>query len=131
MAYLFAETAYPLPFGRLVSILEHNDDKNFQTTLHSIRIIKCPTLAHLLALVLHPSTNKPSHSFPETGTGVLVIDNISTLFSIAFPPGVDSEFLNKKGGLKGQIQPSERRFDIMTDLSIGLGKLAAMKNIVV
>lgn len=75
-----------------------------------------------------------AYPFPEKDTAVLVVDNISTLFSVAFPPGIDGNYADKKNGgsgVKGWVPPSVRRFSIMTDLSIGLGKLAVMRNIVV
>ena len=128
------ETAQPLPIARLISILTYLGDPDPHFTLYSLRIIKCPTLAHLLAVILHPpqptATSPPT--FPEPGTSVLVIDNISTLFSIAFPPGIDGEFLDRKSaGAVGKTQPSVRRFGIMIDLVGGLGKVAGMRNIVV
>ena len=61
-----------------------------------------------------------------------MIDNISTLFSIAFPPGIDGGFLDRKSaGAAGKVQPSVRRFGIMMDLVGGLGKVAGMRDIVV
>ncbi|KAF8429535.1 P-loop containing nucleoside triphosphate hydrolase protein [Tirmania nivea] len=120
------ETAQPLPIARLITILTHLGDPDPHSTLYSLRIIKCPTLAHLLAIIHYP----PS-TFPDPGTGVLVIDNISTLFSIAFPPGIDGEFLDRKSaGCVGKVQPSVRRVGIMVDLVGGLGKVAGMRNIV-
>ncbi|KAF8464041.1 P-loop containing nucleoside triphosphate hydrolase protein, partial [Kalaharituber pfeilii] len=132
------ETAQPLPISRLIHLLEHQSDKDPFATLNSLRIIQCPTLAHLLALILYPPPPTATYCFPEKDTGVLVIDNISTPFSIAFPPGVDAHVLAKKGGKgtgasdgKAQVPSSVRRFSIMTDLAVGLGKLAAIKNIVI
>lgn len=128
------ETAQPLPIARIISILTHLGDPDPHSTLYSLRIIKCPTLAHLLAIILHPPQHTPTSpsTFPESGTGALVIDNISTLFSIAFPPGIDGEFLDRKNvGAAGKVQPSVRRFGIMVDLVEGLGKVAGMRDIVV
>jgi len=133
---VYIETAQPLAISRLISILTHLGDADPHSTLYSLRIIKCPTLAHLLAIILHPpqptaSSTSPS-TFPEAGTGVLVIDNISTLFSIAFPPGIDGEFLDRKTpGVARRVQPSVKRFGIMVSLVEGLGKVAGMRNIVV
>ncbi|KAF8457787.1 P-loop containing nucleoside triphosphate hydrolase protein [Terfezia claveryi] len=128
------ETAQPLPIARIISILTHLGDPDPHSTLYSLRIIKCPTLAHLLAIILHPPQYTPTSpsTFPESGTGALVIDNISTLFSIAFPPGIDGEFLDRKNvGAAGRVQPGVRRFGIMVDLVEGLGKVAGMRDIVV
>lgn len=128
------ETAQPLPIARLISILTHLGDLDPHSTLYSLQIIKCPTLAHLIAIILHPpqSTIASPFAFLAPGTGVLLIDNISTLFSIAFPPGIDGEFLDRKSaGAVGKVQPSVRKFGIMMDLVGGLGKVAGMRNIVV
>ena len=134
-SYTFLETAQPLPLDRLLHVLEHRGGKDPKFTLNSVTIIKVPTLAHLLALILHPPQTTTTQSFPQTDTAVMVIDNISTLFSIDFPPGIDGDFASKRNTKetagRQQVAPSTRRFGIMTNISIGLAKLAAMKDITV
>lgn len=133
-SYTSIETAQPLPLDRLIHVLEHGGDKDPHSTLHSVTIIKVPTLAHILALILHSPQTTATQSFPQTDTAVLVIDNISTLFSVDFPPGADGEFATKrntKDSGKQQVMPSARRFSIMANISTGLAKLAAMRDIAV
>ena len=52
--------------------------------LERLSYYSTPTLPHLLALLHHPQPG-----FPPTGTSLLVIESISTVFSIAFPKGTE------------------------------------------
>jgi hypothetical protein len=68
----------------------------------------------------------------------VVIDNISTIFTAAYPPGMEeldrkgtnNELLGK-GGKKNKERPRARRFAIIGDLITGLAKLAAAKYLAV
>lgn len=135
---MHSETAQPLPLERLIHMLKHNSATDPYLMLHSIRIVRCPTLAHILAIILHPPQTTATQCFPEKDTGVLVIDNLSTPFSIAFPPGIDGDYSWRNGGKdtsgrggKPQVPPSVRRLGILADLATGLGKLAVSRNIAV
>jgi hypothetical protein len=73
-----------------------------------------PTLSHLLALLLHAPARLPADF------ALLVVDDISALFTAAFPPGSE-----QKG------PKSSRRFPLMVQLITELGKLAASRPAVV
>jgi hypothetical protein len=79
-----------------------------------------PSLAHLLALLLHPRVD----TFPAE-TALVVVDSASTVFTAAFPPGMEV-----RGSRKSKLA-SARRFPIMATLVTELGRLAAVRNCVV
>jgi len=79
-----------------------------------------PSLAHILALLLHPRVD----TFPAE-TALVVVDSASTVFTAAFPPGMEV-----RGSRKSKLA-SARRFPIMTTLVTELGRLAAVRNCVV
>lgn len=86
-----------------------------------------PTLAHLSALLTHES-----QSFPPKGTGLIVIDSISTLFAAAFPnDGFDRKQVPDKLKRDADQWASSRKLTFMSDFVSKLGKLASTKNIAV
>lgn len=61
---------------------------------------------------------------------MVVIDNVSTPFTAAFPPGMEDG--GGGGGAKGKKEPvGVRRFAIIGDLISALGKLAGSKGVAV
>lgn len=101
-------------------------EKQIQNLTH----FALPTLAHLIALLAHPSD-----SFPPSNTSLLVVDNISTLFALAFPKLIEDAH-------KQQQQPPARKYDasqfasgrrwaVMADLISRLGRLAVTRNIAI
>ena len=103
-----------------------------------------PTLPHLIALLVQ---HAPSFLTPKTG--LLVIDSISTLFTIAFPRISDNKQLarlrtSQDGGeqsARGSFHvkqhdvarkwASSRRWAVMSDLMSKLTRVAALSNLVV
>lgn len=85
-----------------------------------------PTLSHLLALLVHPTP-----SFPPNGTSLLVIDSISTPFSIAFAQGSGHD--DRSSGKKTDVArwAAGRRWAVMGDLASAMSKLAATRNMAV
>lgn len=117
--------------------------KDPETLLDSLDVLRAPSLAHLLTLILHPLP-----SFPPEDTSLVVIDNISTIFTAAYPPGMEEvdrqsgangESLGagvsaggaKRGVKKKKDGPSARKFAIIGDIVAGLAKLAAAKDLAV
>ncbi|KZF25350.1 hypothetical protein L228DRAFT_244167 [Xylona heveae TC161] len=94
---------------------------------------KAPRLAHLFALLMHPTG-----SFPSEGSGLIVIDCVSTLFDISFPRSGNERVPTNKDGTpkpKKEVEArqwaSGRRFAVMGDLISRLSKLAALRNVAV
>jgi hypothetical protein len=81
-----------------------------------------PTLAHLLALFMHP----PS-SFPPPNTSLIVIDSISTLFDNAYPRNADDRAAKNRSDQARWA--AGRKFAVMNELISTLTKLAAMHDI--
>ncbi|KAF9734816.1 rad55 protein [Paraphaeosphaeria minitans] len=81
-----------------------------------------PTLAHLLALVMHPPT-----SFPPPNTSLIVIDSISTLFDNAYPRNADDRAVKNRSDQARWA--AGRKFAVMNELISTLTKLAAMHDI--
>ena len=94
---------------------------NVETTLEKqLELVNCPTLAHLIVLLL-----KRPAEFPPPGTSILVIDNISTPFTMAYPPSPE-EGLSRTAKKDSSVL---RRFSVMADLANGLRKIAAVNKI--
>ncbi|KAI9804510.1 MAG: hypothetical protein M1825_001409 [Sarcosagium campestre] len=92
-----------------------------------------PSLAHLLALLLHPSKN-----FPPAGTSLLVIDCMSNLFNTAFPRNTEEPTKTARYGASPAARHSDmsqqaagRRWAVMSDLITGIHKLATMRGLAV
>lgn len=104
--------------------LAHNRSDDLLGDLHHFTT---PTLAHLLALLTHES-----RSFPPEGTGLIVIDSISTLFAAAFPNnGFDRKQAPDKLKRDADQWASNRKLTFMGDFVSKLGKLATTNNIAV
>jgi len=105
--------------------LEHSGAIGAVDGLHHFT---APTLPHLFALLIHPSD-----SFPPPKTSLLVIDNISALFSLAFPrsngKSDDKQTLAKKNRVTQWA--SGRRWAMMDKVISDLGKMAVTKNMAI
>ena len=82
-----------------------------------------PTLAHLIALLTHPTT-----VFPPPRTSLIIVDSFSTLISNAFPRNVDSTATPRKPGAPN---PSSRKFPVLQYLINSFQKLAATRNLAI
>ena len=87
-----------------------------------------PTLPHLMALLAHPSD-----AFPPSNTSLLVVDNISTLFALAFPKLTEDAHKQQPQAKKYDASQfaSNRRWAVMADLISRLGRLAVTRNIAI
>ncbi|KAL9051095.1 MAG: hypothetical protein Q9162_006219 [Coniocarpon cinnabarinum] len=74
-----------------------------------------PTLAHFIALILHP----PS-TFPPPNTALLVVDFLGTLIDSSYP---------RSARRKDTKPSSDRRRNVIGDIARGLTRLAALKNL--
>jgi hypothetical protein len=81
-----------------------------------------PTLAHLLALFMHPPA-----SFPPPHTALVVIDSLSTLFDNAYPRNVDDRASRNKN--EHTKWAAGRRFAVTNELIATLTKVAALHDI--
>lgn len=80
------------------------------------------SLAHLLALFMHP----PS-SFPPPNTSLIVIDSLSTLFDNAYPRTADARASKNQNDQARWA--AGRKFAVMNELIATLTKIAAMHDI--
>jgi len=87
-----------------------------------------PTLPHLLALLIHTSG-----FFPPPNTSLIVVDSISSLFTLAFPKTVEKLPSRGDAGKKYDAAQwaASRRWAVMSDFISKVGKLAATSNIAI
>lgn len=144
---VWIDTSHPFPASRLVSMISAHaqPEEDPLSYLSHLQILHAPSLAHLLALVMHPVS-----SFPPERTALVVIDNIATPFTAAYLPG--HEDFNRKNtqnpGGSGTASPrskgspshkaapprdtaSTRKFAIMADFMKSLGALATKRGLAV
>ena len=135
----WVDTGSPIPAARLKQILSFQPSTNsgeppssppegpaavrtgqdptmFLRRFHHIHLF---TLPHLLALLLHSVPN-----FPPPSTSLLVIDNISSLFSTAFP----SYTFNST---HRTVSTAARKSAMTSSISSALSKLARLHNIAI
>ena len=95
---------------------------------HGLHQFTAPTLPHLIALLTHSSA-----SFPPPNTSLLVIDNVSALFSLAFPRLSDKSIDQRMTAKKSQsVQwATSRRWVIMEKVISDLRKMAVTKNMAI
>lgn len=147
---VWIDTSHPFPASRLVSMISAHaqPEEDPLSYLSHLQILHAPSLAHLLALVIHPVS-----SFPPERTALVVIDNIATPFTAAYLPGHE-DFNRKntdrpqnpsgggtasprsKGSPSHKAAPprdtaSTRKFAIMADFMKSLGALATKRGLAV
>lgn len=147
---VWVDTSHPFPASRLVSMISAHaqPEEDPLSYLSHLQILQAPSLAHLLALFMHPLP-----SFPPERTALIVVDNIATPFTAAYLPGHE-DFNRKnadrsqnpgvggtasprgKGSLSHKAAPprdsaSTRKFAIMADLMKALGVLATKRGLAV
>lgn len=134
----FPDASHPVPGPRFSQILtsfkptipQNNPPSSSPPLVRTLAYLlenlvhfSTPTLAHLIALLTHPTT-----VFPPPRTSLIIIDSFSTLISNAFPRNVDSKATSKK---PGALNPSSRKFPILQYLINSFQKLAATRNIAI
>ena len=120
---------------RLREIIEHpcisgkppaSSQSVSQAQLDNIHHFTTPTLPHLLALLTHQST-----SFPPVNTSLIVIDSVSSLFTLAFPKILENtDILQTPAKKSDAVQwAAGRRWAVMGEFMSKIGRLAATHNI--
>ena len=97
--------------------------------LDNVTYFNIPLLPHLLTLFLHP-TNK----FPPSRTSLIVVDNISSPVTAAFPrpSEVGSGVSTIDSARKAAAQrAAKRKWEVAGDLSAAMAKMASMRNIAI
>ncbi|KAI9884238.1 MAG: hypothetical protein M1823_003987 [Watsoniomyces obsoletus] len=158
---VWVDCATHLPGRRFLDILSPDLTTPIETTdtlLSHLDHFSAPNLSHLWTLLFSSSSSGGSE-FPSPSTGLIIIDSISILFTLAFPRIEDSSQHHQhrqhanstEGGGRGQGrggQPSttpyrkkneattqqwvsSRRWAVIGDFIARLTKLSTLKNIAV
>ena len=100
-----------------------------ESPLDRLIYLQPQTLAHLLTLVLHPTS-----SFPPPATSLLIIDDLSNYITSHFPRSSRPHQASTPSNIladKQASRASSRRFSILSSLSSGLTRLASSRHITV
>ncbi|KAJ4335133.1 hypothetical protein N0V95_008987 [Ascochyta clinopodiicola] len=116
----------PLVPQRLHEMLQHaHSDTPSELPPEKLRShfhhLAAPTLAHVLALFVHPPP-----SFPHPAASLVVIDSLSTLIDNAYPRNTDDRVKNKTDQSKWA---AGRRYAVINDLIATFTKFAALHHI--
>lgn len=94
----------------------------------SVQMLRCQfhhlaasTLAHVVALFMHPPA-----SFPRSNVSLVVIDSLSTLIDNAYPRNTDDRAKNKTDQSRWA---AGRRYAVINDLIATFTKFAAMHDV--
>jgi len=129
VTWLAADT--PLHGHRLRTFVERALNSSERTQFGSNNRLEClkrfkymqiPSLAHLLALVLHPCSE-----FLSDGTSLVVIEGINTIVDLDYPR---FPFLNPSG-TEQQKWLAGRRYAVLGSLVTGLNKLAILNDLAI
>ncbi|KAI9651303.1 hypothetical protein NHQ30_001341 [Ciborinia camelliae] len=110
-------------FSQILQTFPSPESSNYYGLLKKFNHFSTPTLAHLLALLTHTTSN-----FPPENTSLIIIDSFSTLIDSAFPRNVDTTSTPKKPGAPN---PSSRKFPLLQFFINALQKLATTRNIAI
>jgi RecA/RadA recombinase len=95
--------------------------------LDNVSYFSVPTLAHLLTLFLHPTSQ-----FPPPRTSLIVVDNVSAPFATAFPRTVDRPVpratLADSARNAAQQRAANRKWAVGGDLAAAMAKMAILQN---
>lgn len=124
-----ADATTPFARSRLNDLLAanssvHGSEPDQDTRLHRFHAFSTPTVAHLLALTLHPP-----QSFPSPGTSLMVIDDLHAIFEISYPRNRANTFSSHKS--EAARWAAGRRYGIMGTLISALKKLAALNDMAI
>ncbi|TQS34971.1 hypothetical protein Golomagni_04625 [Golovinomyces magnicellulatus] len=130
---VWADASHKLSGTRLVQILTSfkplSESSSFPppsslaTLLSNYTYFLTPTLAHLIALLSHSTSN-----YPPPKTSLLIVDSLSALITASFPRDSKTSPTSKKSGVSG---PIASRFSIIQKLISTLQRLAATRNIAI
>ncbi|KAG9714509.1 P-loop containing nucleoside triphosphate hydrolase protein, partial [Aureobasidium melanogenum] len=102
----------------------HGSEPDQDTRLDRFHAFSTPTVAHLLALTLHPP-----QSFPSPGTALMVIDDLHAIFEVSYPRNRANTFTSHKS--EAARWAAGRRYGIMGTLISALKKLAALNDMAI
>ncbi|KZM21028.1 uncharacterized protein EKO05_0011135 [Ascochyta rabiei] len=116
----------PLVPQRLHEIRQHaHPNHPSELSPHQLRShfhhLAAPTLAHILALFMHPPP-----SFPHPGASLVVIDSLSTLIDNAYPRNPADRIKNKTDQSKWA---AGRRYSVINDLIAAFTNFAALHHV--
>lgn len=95
--------------------------------LENLTYFNLHTLPHLLVLFLHPTPR-----FPPEKTTLIVVDNISALFTTSFPRSSDAKMSSIDLARKNRLQwAANRKWAVAGDLAAAMNKMAALKNVAI
>jgi hypothetical protein len=129
LAYNTPDATTPFATCRLHDFLTANPSTNASepdqdTRLDRFHAYSTPTVAHLLALTLHPP-----QSFPPPGTALMVIDDLHAIFEVSYPRNRANTFSSHKS--EAARWAAGRRYGIMGTLISALKKLAALNDMAI
>ncbi|KAH0339309.1 P-loop containing nucleoside triphosphate hydrolase protein, partial [Aureobasidium melanogenum] len=102
----------------------HGSEPDQDTRLQRFHNLSTPTVAHLLALTLHPP-----QSFPSPGTALMVIDDLHAIFEVSYPRNRANTFSSHKS--EAARWAAGRRYGIMGTLISALKRLAALNDMAI
>jgi RecA/RadA recombinase len=95
--------------------------------LKRLTYFNVPTLAHLLALFLHPT-----EKMPAAGTALVVLDNVTAPFATAFPPTHENKRSNVDKAHRIKVQwAANRKWAVAGDLATAMSKMAAIHDLAI
>ena len=105
-----------------------NDISDEGKGLEAFHHFTTPTLPHLLALLSHPTLD-----FPPSNTGLIIVDDLSTLFSLSYPNSNEKSVDQQTPGKANQVAQwaAGRRWAVLDRIISDLGKLAITRNIAI
>ncbi|KAF2275624.1 P-loop containing nucleoside triphosphate hydrolase protein [Westerdykella ornata] len=120
---VWIEAGAPLVPQRLSNVLAGTDATLSPATLQDRFFrMNAPTLAHVLALIMHPP-----RAFPPPNTSLIVIDSLSTLIENAYPRNADHRSARNKN--ERTKWAAGRRLAVINELIGMLARVAAMHDI--
>ena len=139
---VWIDTGAPLPgprFNEIFSayqVLDGHDlpssppePKNGDEVLDKICYFAPQTLAHLLVMFLHPTAK-----FPPAGASLIVVDNISALFTTSFPrhtKTVSNQSFADAHRDATLNKAANRKWAIAGDFASAMSKMARLKNVAI
>ncbi|KAK6007806.1 hypothetical protein QM012_004620 [Aureobasidium pullulans] len=102
----------------------HGSESDQDTRLDRFHAFATPTIAHLLALTLHPP-----QSFPSPGTALMIIDDLHAIFEVSYPRNRANTFSSHRS--EAARWAAGRRYGIMGTLISALKKLAALNDMAI
>ncbi|KAI5195761.1 P-loop containing nucleoside triphosphate hydrolase protein [Aureobasidium subglaciale] len=106
------------------NLAENEADQDEQHRLNRFHAYSTPTVAHLLALTLHPP-----QTFPPPGTSLMIIDDLHAIFEVSYPRNRANTFSSHKS--EAARWAAGRRYGIMATLMSALKKLAALHDMAI